>query len=424
MSLNYVWLATQIVLTGFCVYRIQRFTRTHKTWELAFCFLLFTLGFAAILNPTEFMSAPVKNIFNILLAFFILFLTLEPELAGIASRIADRFNPNSLTRKKAALREIVQAAAALATTKTGALIAFEKNDSLIPYGESGIEINADIKKELLATLFYKDTPTHDGGLLIREGRVTHCGAVFPLTDRKQMNGLGTRHRAALGLSEKTDAVCLVISEEEGTISIAKDGELLYNVPVKDLEHKLSFALVGTNLFRFYPFHYIKNLSPKLVQENYIQFCKSFSEKIYELTILLFFSSLCLLLAFYRLINFSDFKNPIDLLFAKPAAFGPVCLLLFNLLILLSNRKVRVNGIINDIKVEDRFLFFPPLRRTLLKENLKGVVLKHERSGSNLWSLWLLNKKRKTYLLDRSTASKALSEYARKIKEVLKLDLVN
>lgn len=423
MAGNYILISLQIVLSGFLIYRIQRFIRTHRTWELAFILLAFSIGTIIVSRP-EFISFP-RSIFYTILCCFLLIVTCEPEIAGLLNQLAERLNPNSLNRKKAAISEIAHAAMAMAATKTGALIAVERNESLLKFGETGIEINADIKKELITTLFFKDTATHDGGLIIREGRASHCGAVFPLSERKHMeNGLGTRHRAALGLSENTDAVCLVVSEEEGTISLTKDGELFYAIPVKQLEARLCKLLSGTERFRFYPFHYIKHLSPKLVQENYIQFTQSFSEKIYELIVLLFFATTFSLLMINGIVNIKDYYSLPDLIVRHPWNLIPAFLLGLNLIILLSGRKVKVNGISNEIKIEYRFLFFPVWKKTMLRENLKGVTLKHEKTGTNLWSLLLFNKKKRAYLLDRSTSAKSLIEYAKKIKDVLRIDVAN
>lgn len=423
MAGNYILISLQIVLSALVIYRIQRFIRTHRTWELAFILLAFSIGTIIISQP-EFNPFP-KSVFYAGLCFFLLILICEPEIAALLNQLAERMNPNSLNRKKVAIGEIARAAMAMAATKTGALIAFERSESLLKFGETGIEINADIKKELITTLFFKNTATHDGGLIIREGRASHCGAVFPLSERKHMeNGLGTRHRAALGLSENTDAVCLVVSEEEGTISLTKNGELFYAIPAKQLEAKLCKLLSGTERFRFYPFHYIKHLSPKLVQENYIQFTQSFSEKIYELIALFYCSTTFWFLNANGIIKITDYYSLSELLVTRPWILIPAILLGLNLMMLLSGRNVKVNGISNEIRIEYRFLFFPVWKKTVLRENLKAVTLKHEKTGMNLWSLVLFNKKKRTYLLDRSTSAKSLIEYAKKIKDVLKIDLVN
>lgn len=416
---TYISIAALVLLNAFFIYRIQRFIRTHRTWELAFVLTAFGLG-SVLISQNGSIPPNFRFSFYVLFSSFLILLSFEPEIARFFHRVAQSLNPKSHNRKKNAIHEIAQAAAALSASKTGALIAFERADSLLKFGDSGVEINADIKKELIMTLFFKDNATHDGGLLVRDGRATHCGTVFPLSERQHMeNGLGTRHRAALGLSEKTDAVCLVVSEEEGTISLTQDGELFYDIPAKQLEAQLSKLLSGTGRFKFYPFHYIKHLSPKLVQSNYIQFTKSLTEKIYEATAVFFFITLFALLDAVGIFKISDLNPHPELLLNRPWVFVPAVLLMTNAIIFLSARIVSVNGINNEIKIQHRFLFFPVWTKMMLRENLKGITLKHEKIGSNLWSLVVFHKKKKTYLLDRSTSAKSLTENARKIKDVLR-----
>jgi len=118
------------------------------------------------------------------------------------------------------------AAQYLSEKRHGALIAVERSDRLDPYIHNGTLIEADISHILLETVFYPGNPLHDGGVVIRDDTIYSAGNIFPLTDiTYQHRKLGTRHRAAIGLSEKTDAVVIVVSEETGRISFALDGQL-------------------------------------------------------------------------------------------------------------------------------------------------------------------------------------------------------
>ncbi|MBI4395439.1 MAG: DNA integrity scanning protein DisA nucleotide-binding domain protein [Candidatus Omnitrophica bacterium] len=423
MALDYWMTAAQIVLTGFLIYRVQRFLRTHRTFELGFLFFIFALLLFATLRTDS--PEYLKRWLPITLTAFVSLMALEPEIAGLINQLIQRFNPNSLNRQKNLLGEISRAAGALAATKTGALIAFERNESLLKFGDTGIEINSDVKKELLTTLFTKDTPTHDGGVLIRRGRATHCGAVFPLSERKQMeNGLGTRHRAALGLSEKTDAVCLVVSEEEGTISIAKDGDLIYSVPLSQVEKTLRRLLSSRNQPRYYPVHYLRRFAPKLIQPNFVQFSKSSSQRIYELVVAFFWLGVLILWNSYHAIQIESPDQIVSTFLKTPWVFIPHVLFALNLIILLLSRKLIVNGTLNEVKQETRFLFLPLWRRKLLGKNLKAVILKNERAATNLWSLAFLNQKRKLIAIDRATSAKALGESAKKIRDVLRIELLS
>jgi uncharacterized protein (TIGR00159 family) len=141
------------------------------------------------------------------------------------------------------LDEVVLAALNMAKSRIGALIVFERS---IPLGEvvaRGVEIKAGISRELLVTIFYHNTPLHDGAVIIREGRIEAAGCILPLSSGVDISAkLGTRHRAALGISEETDAVALVVSEERGTISVAQGGELTTNLDEKQLRELLRQVL--------------------------------------------------------------------------------------------------------------------------------------------------------------------------------------
>jgi diadenylate cyclase len=114
----------------------------------------------------------------------------------------------------------------LAARRHGALLAIERDIALKSFLESGVLIDAPLEEDLLLTIFYPRTPLHDGGVILRGDRIFAARCVFPLTQRADLDGeLGTRHRAAIGLSEETDAVVIVVSEETGAISIAHDGRL-------------------------------------------------------------------------------------------------------------------------------------------------------------------------------------------------------
>ena len=122
----------------------------------------------------------------------------------------------------------------LRKNRIGALIVIEREVSLQEYIENSTKIYADISDSLLESLFYPNSALHDGGVIIQGDRITCAGAVFPTSSSQKINKrLGTRHRAALGLAEETDAICIVVSEETGRISVALKGELLYNLTIDD-----------------------------------------------------------------------------------------------------------------------------------------------------------------------------------------------
>lgn len=141
-------------------------------------------------------------------------------------------------QERAAIEEIIRATSRLSEKKVGALICLERRTSLRPYIETGTQLDATVSVELLRTIFAMYTPLHDGAVIIRNNRVAAAGCLLPLTDEDLPRDLGTRHRAAVGLSEETDAVVVVVSEETGAVSIASDGNLERGVSGETLRQRL------------------------------------------------------------------------------------------------------------------------------------------------------------------------------------------
>jgi diadenylate cyclase len=140
--------------------------------------------------------------------------------------------------------EIVLAATGLSSRKVGALIVVERLDGLRNYVENGIALDAVVSYDLLTNIFYPDTPLHDGAVIIQEDRIAAAACFLPLTLNPELSkDFGTRHRAALGISEEADAVAVVVSEETGTISVAFDGQLVRGLDAKTLRNTLHRYLI-------------------------------------------------------------------------------------------------------------------------------------------------------------------------------------
>lgn len=138
-------------------------------------------------------------------------------------------------KEEKVIYEVVRGAAVLARKKIGVLIALEREIGLKVYVESGVPLDAKVTSELITTIFMPNTPLHDGGIIIREDRVIAAGCLFPLTDNPKVSKtLGTRHRAAIGLTEETDAIVIIVSEETGIMSLALGGKMIRNLDDKRL----------------------------------------------------------------------------------------------------------------------------------------------------------------------------------------------
>ncbi|MFC1624317.1 diadenylate cyclase CdaA [Candidatus Omnitrophota bacterium] len=171
------------------------------------------------------------------ISFLIIF---HPELRrGLASIGQHRWS-EIFFRESEIIKEIARAAFSLSKRKIGALLVIERESRLTHYAESGIGIDGKVSTELLITILMPNTPLHDGGIIISGDRVLAAGCLFPLTQNPKVSRtMGTRHRAALGLSEETDAVVIVVSEETGGISVATHGKLTQDLDKETLERTLN-----------------------------------------------------------------------------------------------------------------------------------------------------------------------------------------
>ncbi len=189
----------------------------------------------------------------------------QPELRRFLEKIGSGklFSPLVEGQREAksttVIKHLLKTVEMLSKEKIGALIVSEVGTNLSEYIESGIPIRSHISAELLCTLFWPKSPTHDGAVIIRENKIEAAGCLLPLTDTPLTDGrLGTRHRAAIGLSKLTDAVIIVVSEESGIVSIAENGNLNRFLNKEALETRLfnlykeeTEAGADQNLFKFF-----------------------------------------------------------------------------------------------------------------------------------------------------------------------------
>ena len=173
-------------------------------------------------------------------AFLIIF---QPEIRRVLAEIGKQHIFIGPTAGQQVIDSIVGAATILSQRKIGALIAVERGIGLRNVQETGVPIDAVVTPELLAGIFFPYTPLHDGGVIISGDRLTAAGCVFPLSMREEFSRmLGTRHRAAVGLTEETDALVVVISEETGSVSLSQSGRLLQHLEMEQLRRLLTGSL--------------------------------------------------------------------------------------------------------------------------------------------------------------------------------------
>ncbi len=233
-----------IVIVSFLVFQVIRFVRETRAELLVkgiiVLVVLLQLSSWFRFNTIQYL---LKNIVQ--LGFFALLIVFQPEMRRGLERIGRSHAGQILSFNddknvvETSIEKICEAAKILSQTKTGALICIERSAKLGDIVNTGTPINADISKELLLNIFVPNTPLHDGAVIISNNKITAAACFLPLTPNNDLSKeLGTRHRAAIGLSENSDAVVVVVSEETGKISIAIDGGLTRNLTVDTLKRAL------------------------------------------------------------------------------------------------------------------------------------------------------------------------------------------
>ena len=240
-----------IALVAILLYYIYKFIRGRRAGKLAVgVALLVGLQLVSDLLDMNAMSFIMRNVFQVgLLALIIVF---QPELRSALEKMGGEplkslksiADPKDSQTTSRLIKEICDAVTDLGKDKTGALIVIERTTKLGDVIKSGVVVNADISSFLLKNIFFNKAPLHDGAVIIRSGRIYAAGCFLPLSSNEEIiKDLGTRHRAGIGMSENSDAVIIIVSEETGTVSLAKDGNMKrgYNYSALKAELEKVFA---------------------------------------------------------------------------------------------------------------------------------------------------------------------------------------
>ena len=214
---------------------------------LFFLVIVWLVGEIFSLFHLRILSGLLKNLILLLLLSFVVIF--QPELRRLMARFGNNLSWDTWSRKKRKkegkdlVNLLMQSISYWRTHKTGALIIFENQEPLDLVLTGGVNLDAVLSAELLINIFFVNTPLHDGAVLIRGKRVVSAGVILPLSTTPDLSWkYGTRHRAAIGLSENTDALCLVISEETGDVSLIKNGKVNTFSNIDELDKKLNTFL--------------------------------------------------------------------------------------------------------------------------------------------------------------------------------------
>ena len=238
----------EIIIISFLVYHILVWIRDTKAWNLlkGIIVILVFLLFAALLNLSTILWI-MEKIFSV--GIIAVVIVLQPELRRALEQLGQKNfvaglmpfetkTSDGLFSDKT-INEIVKASFEMGKVKTGALIVVEKNQKLTEYERTGIAVDAVVTNQILINIFEHNTPLHDGAVLIRGDRVVAATCYLPLSDSTRLSKeLGTRHRAGVGVSEMTDSMTIIVSEETGRVSVAYEGKLTRNVDADTLRKML------------------------------------------------------------------------------------------------------------------------------------------------------------------------------------------
>jgi diadenylate cyclase len=218
--------------------------RTRAVQILAGLLLLFAVFAASQLFELATLSFILDRFLPS--AVLIIIILFQNDIRRALASVGRGFFPNAAERGVSQiLEEVIRAAQTLAQKRVGALVVLERENHVDDQIEAGVSLDAVVSKELLTSIFLPYSPLHDGAVVIQNGRIAHAGCILPLTLRQDLpEGVGTRHRAAVGITEETDAVVVVVSEETASISVVMGGEMSRDLDPPRLREVLRDALTG------------------------------------------------------------------------------------------------------------------------------------------------------------------------------------
>src|SRR5262245_24395253 len=241
------WDVLDILAVSVLIYEALKLIRGTRAVQMAVgSLLVLGLFYVSQLAPLQTLNWLIRNaLVYVAFAAIVIFQSdIRRDMAAFGHAPFFRY----FTRQQASdetIEEVVVAAAMLSEKKVGGIIALEREIGLRNYIESGIPLDATLTYDLLLTIFKPGSPLHDGAVILQEGRIAAAACFLPLTVNPRLSReLGTRHRAAIGLTEESDAVAIVVSEETGTISIALDGQIERGLAQESLRDRLRRLIQG------------------------------------------------------------------------------------------------------------------------------------------------------------------------------------
>ena len=251
----------EISTLSIAIYFTLKFFRGTRGWPMVLAFLGLLVALLVCIGlELPVLSSLLTYVFA--LSAFAALIIFQPELRRLLAGLGNLTFFGSLREQRENIEVIIQAVEQLSEARTGALIAIEQSTHLQDIVESGIMVDCEATPEMIETIFFPNNAIHDGGIIINEDRILSAACIFPLTRRQDISKtIGTRHRAAIGMSEESDSLVIAVSEETGAISTALKGQLIQGISLKKLRGTLNTMFVTPIRNRSFK-RWIKSLNPR------------------------------------------------------------------------------------------------------------------------------------------------------------------
>ncbi len=240
--IKFVLLIIDILIVGYLIFRVIKMLKGTRAMQLlkgiALLLIINALSEFLSLNILHYMLSSIMT-YGVLLVIVVFQPELRKALEQVGNTDIKKILDFDEEEEPSCVEDVVKAAKDMASKKIGALIVFERDTSLGDYVHTGVQLDSKVSKELLINIFIPDTPLHDGAVIIKDNKIQAASCILPLTDKESIDRIfGTRHRAAIGLTENSDAVVVVVSEETGAISLAIGGKIIRDISEEQLRKEL------------------------------------------------------------------------------------------------------------------------------------------------------------------------------------------
>ncbi len=235
-----------LLIVTFILYKVYKVLKNTRAMQLIKgIVVLVIVNFLSSLFSFNILHSLLSLVMNY--GILLIIVVFQPELRKLIEQVGNanfkRWFDLEEVKEVTCIDEVVKAAEQMSKTKTGMLVVFERETSLGEIAYTGVKLDSEVSSELLINIFVKDTPLHDGAVIIKNNKIEAASCILPLTDKESLDRIfGTRHRAAIGVSEVTDSVVAVVSEETGSISLACNGKIIRDLSPEQLQKELNRRL--------------------------------------------------------------------------------------------------------------------------------------------------------------------------------------